>query len=227
MIISHDSIAQKNIAVPIVEYLLKELEIQVAIESKARDRVEQMVNYSLATIAAIIGAVLIVTELKSNALLVVFIAVLLVFVFSISVFYRFCRLRRIITHTKLNRRLIRKQLIEMGLDQASFLLEIEGEPTGFSDRMVRNLYGLVFLCSLLGALVVTLGLAMAASVLDKTADVSSNQLHFFIIAAIVGFGITVFPLIVILDNYREYAEDLIEEKLNGKESEKQADRQVV
>jgi len=99
MTIYNDSNTQKNITAPEVEYLLKELEIQAVIESKARDRVEQMVNYFLTTIAAIICAVLIVTELKSNALSVVFLAALLVFVFSISVFYRFLRLRRIITHT--------------------------------------------------------------------------------------------------------------------------------
>jgi len=219
MTINHDSNTQKNITAPEVEYLLKELEIQVVIESKARDRVEQMVNYFLTTIAAIIGAVLIVTELKSDALSVVFLAALLLFVFSIFVFYRFLRLRRIITHTKLNRYLIRKQLIESGLDHALFLIEIEGEPTGFSYRMVRNLKGLVFLCGLLGALVVTLGLAMASSYLDKIAPVSVNQSLVFIFAAIVGFGLTVIPLIVILKNYREYAEELIGEKINGRESE--------
>jgi hypothetical protein len=133
--------------------------------------------------------------------------------FSISVFYRFLRLRRIITHTKLNRYLIRNQLIDSGLDQASFLIEIEGEPTGFSDRMVRNLKGLVFLCGLLGALVVTLGIAMVSSFLDKIAFVSANQPLIFIFAAVVGFGITVIPLIVVLKNYREYAEELIGKKL--------------
>jgi uncharacterized membrane protein YphA (DoxX/SURF4 family) len=219
MNINHDPKTQKNITAPEVEYLLKELEIQVGIESKARDRVEQMVNYFLTTIAAIIGAVLIVTELKSDALSVVFLAALLVFVFSIFVFYRFLRLRRIITHTKLNRYLIRKQLIESGLDQALFLIEIEGEPTGFSDRMVRNLKGLVFICGLSGALVMTLGIAMASSYLDKISAVSGNQSLNFIFAAIVGFGITIIPLSVILKNYREYAEELMRKKLNGGESE--------
>jgi hypothetical protein len=219
MNINHSPKTQKNITAPEVEYLLKELEIQVGIESKARDRVEQMVNYFLTTIAAIIGAVLIVTELKSDALSVVFLAALLLFVFSIFVFYRFLRLRRIITHTKLNRYLIRKQLIQSGLDQALFLIEIEGEPTGFSDRMVRNLKGLVFLCGLLGALVMTLGIAMASSYLDKITAVSANQSIIFMIAAIVGFGITIIPLSVILSNYREYAEELMGKKLSGGESE--------
>ena len=61
--------------------------------------------------------------------------------------------------------------------------------------------------------VVTLGIAMASSVLDKIAAVSANQPLFFILAAIVGFGITVIPLIVVLKNYREYAEELIGKKL--------------
>lgn len=51
---SSEQPTNKNISSTEVECLLKELEIQVAIESKARDRVEQMVNYFLTTIAAII-----------------------------------------------------------------------------------------------------------------------------------------------------------------------------
>ena len=51
-----------SIRMPITEnevaYLLKELEIQFEIESKARDRVEQMVQYLMTTLAAIIGGTL-------------------------------------------------------------------------------------------------------------------------------------------------------------------------
>ena len=45
-----------------IAYLLKELEIQFEIESKVRDRVEQMVQYLLTTLAAIIGGTLILVQ---------------------------------------------------------------------------------------------------------------------------------------------------------------------
>lgn len=207
----------KSVSSTEVEYLLKELEIQVAIESKARDRVEQMVNYFLTTIAAIIGAVLLVTELKSNPLLVIFLAAFLIFIFAVSLFYRFCRLRRIITHTKLNRRLIRNQLIKSGLNQASFLINIEGEPTGFSNRMVRNLKGLVVLCSLLGAVVVVFGILLLSTIFEQFTSLPTNQVVLLIVSASIGFIITSVPLFLILNNYNKYANDLIIEKLNPKE----------
>ena len=193
----------------VIEYLLKELEFQVEIESKARDRVEQMVNYFLTTIAAIIGAVLLVTELKSNALLVVFLAVLLLLIFGISVFYRFCRLRRIITHTKLNRYRIRLEIEKLGIKQAEVMQDIEGDPTGFSYRMSRNIVMLALICGCLGAAVFVLGIALAPTTLESMATISVNQFLFYVLAAIVGFAITIIPLLIILRNYWNDANQLV------------------
>jgi hypothetical protein len=67
-------------------------------------------------------------------------------------------------------------------------------------------------CGLIGSLVAALGIAMASSVLDKIAAVSANQLLLFILVTIVGFGIIFIPLIVILKNYRKYANDLVRKK---------------
>lgn len=193
----------------VIEYLLKELEFQVGIESKARDRVEQMVNYFLTTIAAIIGAVLLVTELKSNALLVVFLAVFLLLIFGISVFYRFCRLRRIITHTKLNRYRIRLEIEKIGIKQAEVMQDIEGDPTGFSYRMSRNIVMLAIICGCLGAAVFVLGIALAPTTLESMATISVNQFMFYALAAIVGFSITIIPLLIILRNYWNDAKQLV------------------
>ena len=67
-------------------------------------------------------------------------------------------------------------------------------------------------CGLIGSLVAALGIAMASSVLDEIAAVSANQLLLFILVTIVGFGLIFIPLIVILKNYRKYANDLVRKK---------------
>lgn len=69
-----------------VEYFQKEFGFHVAIETKARDRTENMVQYLLTTIAAIIGGVLLVNEMKANNILLLFVASSLVFTVSTSVF---------------------------------------------------------------------------------------------------------------------------------------------
>lgn len=116
-----------------IEYLLKELEFQVAFEANARDRAEQMVSYRMTTIAAILGAVLLIVQNAANYLLVAFIAALLIWMFSAFSFYRVCRLRNAITHARLNRRLIRSALEKAGLTLAASIAAYLN-----SERMIRR-----------------------------------------------------------------------------------------
>jgi hypothetical protein len=134
----------------IVEYLLQELEFQVAIETRARDRMENMVQYLLTTVAAVIGAALLVNEMQVSSILILFIASLLMFVFSTTAFYRSCRLRYITTYARVTRNNIRCALRKLGIPEADQLIEWEGNPSGFCKLMLNKLIWLMFLCILLG-----------------------------------------------------------------------------
>ena len=174
-----------------VDYLIKELEMQFAIEKAARDRTETMVQYLLTTIGAVIGAVFLVTGLTENGLLVIFLALLLVFVFAVTTFYRFCRLRNIISHTRASRYLIRYALQELGVTQVKWMMLKDGARTGFSKRVNRWLIGLALGCGLLAA-----ALAVGVLVNLRAAGVISNPIHlaWYLAAGVLGFAAAFAPL---------------------------------
>lgn len=188
-----------------VQYLLKELEIQFSIEAKARDRAEQMLQYLLTSIAAIIGAVLFLLPSMGSPIPIVFLAMLLIFVFGVSSFYRTCRLRNIITQTRLTRYLIRDALYQGKVKQARLLMNTDKDLTGFSEAIVRNLSVIALVCSLFGALVFAL---TGILLIQELIGVSLSQLNDWIlpgILAVVGFLVTFTALRLILRNYQRIA----------------------
>jgi hypothetical protein len=185
-----------------LQYLLKELDIDFDIEAKARDRVEHMVQYLLTSIAAIIGGVFFLLPSIGSSLPLVFLAVLLIYTFGIISFYRTCRLRNIITHTRLTRYLIRSTLYQGNITPALLLAETEESLTGFSHRFVRNLYGIVIVCSLCGAvLFVIAGLLMIQEQIIALKQVSVG----YGMLAVIGFLLTFTLLFFILRNHQKIA----------------------
>jgi hypothetical protein len=190
------------------EYLLGELGIQTGIEERARDRAENMMNYLLTTIAAIIGAVLLVTEIKSNGSLVIFVGALLLFLFSVAAFYRLCRLCLIISKTKLSCYQIRKRMQDSGAMVPPLLITTVGEMTGFYPQMVRNLVVLMCVCSFLAGLTFILGYALLKDTFHILQVSINNDLPYFIIAGTAGFALTFTLLWAILRTYRKWADEL-------------------
>lgn len=192
-----------------VEYFLKEFDFHVAIETKARDRTENMVQYLLTTIAAIIGAVLLVNEMKANNILLLFVASFLVFTVSTSVFYRACRLRYIITYARVIRNNIRCILKGFGIRETDRLVEWEGNQSGFSNRMQINLTLFMSICSLLGGVTGVLGLMLVFQVSEWPVRITSSQQVLLIvipICLVILIGVT---LELILVNLKNKADRLI------------------
>jgi hypothetical protein len=168
-----------------VEYLLKELEFQFAIETRARDRMENMVQYLLTTIAAVIGAALLVNELQVNSILLLFIASLLMFLFSASAFYRSLRLRHITTYARVTRNNIRCMLERLGVVEANRLIELEGHPSGFGERMLGKLNLLLIFCCLLGGVTGFLALLSVFSIKRWPIHVTDLQRVLLIVIPLV------------------------------------------
>ncbi len=156
-------------------YFLKELEFQVAIETKARDRMENMVQYLLTTIAAIIGAVLLVNEMQENSILLLFIACLLVFAVSTSAYYRSCRLRYIMTYARVTRNNIRCELKKLGVNDAHRLIDWEGNPSGFCKLTVIKLTLLMLVCSILGGTAAGFGLMLMFGLKELPANITITE----------------------------------------------------
>ena len=200
-----------------LQYLLKELELQVAIEGKARDRVEQMMQYLLAAVAAIIGAAFLIVDDQTSAVLVSFIAALLVLAFGVSAFYRACRLRNAITHARVNRSRIRQALAESGVQSARTLIDLQEVPfesplNAFYPRIVRNLSALAVFCAAAGGLAFGFGLTLLLAGPGADQVLWAAWLFFPF-----GFALTLIPLLVILLSYKKAADRLIE-KYRGLES---------
>lgn len=192
-----------------LEYLLKELEFQVSIETRARDRMENMVQYLLTTIAAVLGAALLVNEMQVNSALLFFIASFLMFVFSTSAFYRACRLRYITTYARVTRNKIRRSIETAGIQEANQLIEWEGNPSGFCSRMLRNLVSLMWICCLIGGASGFFALLLVFDITSWPRTVAGFQLVWLVIlpiTAIVGARIV---LGVVLKNQKSKADQLI------------------
>ena len=197
-----------------LQYLLKELQIDFDIEAKARDRAEQMVQYLLTSIAAIIGAVIFLLPSMGSPISLIFLAVLLIYIFGIISFYRTCRLRNIITHTRLTRYLIRDTLYQGDIKTARLLAETEESLTGFSQRFVRNLLGIVVVCSSIGAVL----LVIAGLLSSKEEILISEQANLsYGLLAVIGFLLTFMLLFLILRNHRNIAGRLQETYLNDQD----------
>ncbi len=76
------------------------------------------------------GAALLVNEMHINGA-VLFTASLLISVFLITAFYRSCRLRYITTYARVTRNTIRSAIEKAGVHEASQLIGLEGNPSGF------------------------------------------------------------------------------------------------
>lgn len=164
-----------------------------------------MVQYLLTTIGAVIGAVFLVTGLTENGMLVVFLALLLVFTFAVTTFYRFCRLRNIISHTRASRYLIRYALQELGIAQVKWMMLKDGARTGFSARVNRWLTGLAGGCSLLGA---ALSISLVANL--QAAGWLADEIHlvWWLAAGLLGFAATLAPLRFTHNAYRKVGEQM-------------------
>ena len=192
-----------------VEYLLKELEFQVEIETKARDRMENMVQYLLTTIAAVIGATLLINEMQVNSVLLLFIASLLVFVFATSAFYRSCRLRYITTYARVTRNNIRCLLVKSGVSEADQLIELEGNPSGFCKRMLQKLVLLLVLCSLLGGATGVFALLLIFHIKELPIYITSSQQMLLIVVPLVLIIIVGIVLETVLVNQKTKSEQFI------------------
>ena len=190
-------------------YLLKELEIQFEIESKARDRAEQMVQYLLTTLAAVLGATLILVQTYS-VLLMRFFGVLLNYLFSATSFYRTCRLRNIITQTRLARHLIRNELQEGEVKQAYLLVGIDEELTGFSRRMIHNLRWFMAICGILGGFVFYLGGKTLIQEYNLFTQIAVSRAGFLVLLVLVGLLGTSFGLSLVLRHFEKISEKLLQ-----------------
>jgi hypothetical protein len=189
----------------IVNYLLRELEFQIDLETKARDRTENMVQYLLTTVAAVIGAALLVINDRLNIFVVLFLASLLISLFAASTFYRFCRLLYVISYAKINRYQIRQRLIDLGLTEASLAIKFEGKPSAYSIRMVLGMCALGFICSTLNALTGLFFLMVSGLVVVEPGGLSFAPFTKF--ALIMVFTITLLFLMWILINYKGRVEN--------------------
>jgi hypothetical protein len=169
-----------------------------------------MVSYLMTTIAAILGAVLLIVQNAANYLLVAFIAALLIWMFSAFSFYRVCRLRNAITHARLNRRLIRSALEKAGLTLAASIAAIEGPPSGFSRRMVINLNVIGAISSLAGGLSIGLGWALFSIDLFRwPAAVGGQRYLVYGLPAALGFIGTTVVLVLVYRSYYLNSERMI------------------
>lgn len=199
-----------------IEYLLKELEFQVAFEGRARDRAEQMVSYLLTTIAAILGAVFLIVQGGENYIIVAFVAATLIWMFSAFCYYRVCRLRNAITHARLNRRVIRSALEQTGLKLAAGIVRIEGPPSGFSWRVVINLNIVGAVSSLAAG--VSVGLCWALFRLGWVKMPAYGELDRYLVLswpAFIGFLGTTIVLVGIYRSYYLNSERMIKKYLPG------------
>lgn len=192
-----------------VEYLLKELDYQVDIETKARDRMENMMQYLLTTIAAVIGAALLVNQLQANSTLLLFIATLLVFILSTAAFYRSCRLRYILTYARVNRNNIRCCLIDLGVPEADRLIEWEGNPSGFGKRMLTKLYWLMGLSCFLAEISGVLALLLIFHITVWPASLTNTQLVSLIVAPLILVIVIGIVLGIVLKNQKSKSDQLI------------------
>ena len=192
-----------------IAYLLKELEIQFEIESKARDRVEQMVQYLMTTLAAIIGGTLILVQ-AYDLISLLFFASLLIYIFSVTSFYRTCRLRTIITQTRQARYLIRSELHAGNVNQAFLLSGIDQEQIGFSDRMINSLHVFAFACGALGGLVFFLGVKYLIEEFNLLPQFSDTRYILCVFAALVGCIGTSYVLIRVVRNFQQISDKLIQ-----------------
>ena len=192
-----------------VEYLLKELEFQVAIETKARDRMESMVQYLLTTIAAVIGTTLLVNEMQVNSILLLFLASLLVFGFSTSAFYRSCRLRYITTYARVTRNNIRNALKHLGVRDTGLLIKLEGNPSGFCNRMLQKLIILLIICSLLGGVAGSLALLLVFGYEDLSFQITSSQMAMLIVVPLVLTVVIAIVLATVLRIQKHRADQFI------------------
>jgi hypothetical protein len=193
-----------------VDYLFRELEFQVAIETHARDRMETMMQYLLTTIAGVIGAVLVVSRLQVDSKLVLLIAALLIFGFSTSAFYRSCRLRYITTYARVTRNKIRCALVSLGVAEADDLIQWEGNPSGFDKRMLAKLVPLGILCSLLGGVCGVISLLLLFHIQD-IAQINGLQAAGLIGSFFILSGCTGLALRRVLRSQKAKSEELITE----------------
>jgi len=168
-----------------VEYLLKELEFQFAIETKARDRMENMVQYLLTSIAAVIGAALLVNQSQTNSILLLFIATSLAFIFSFSAFYRSCRLRYILTYARVTRNNIRCLLKKLGIPEADLLIKWEGNPSGFCFGMLKKLILLIIVCCVMGWIAGGFAIMLILGIKEWPDYLTSTQQIWLIVGPIV------------------------------------------
>jgi hypothetical protein len=196
------------------------LDFQVAFKSNARGRAEQMVSYLLTTIAAILDAVLLIVQGGENYLLISLTAALLIWMFSAFSFYRVCRLRNAITHARLNRRYIRSALEQAGLTPAASIIAIEGQPSGFSWRIVLNLNVIGAISSLAAGLSVALFWALFQPDLALFPSLTGDRPYLnYVLLALVGFLGTMIVLVRVYRSYYFNSERMIAKILPGTEGQ--------
>jgi len=192
-----------------VDYLLKELEFQVAIETKARDRMENMVQYLLTTIAAVIGAALLVNEMQINGALLLFTASLLISVFLITAFYRSCRLRYITTYARVTRNTIRSALEKANIHEASQLIGLEGNPSGFGKRMLQKMIILLASSSVSGGLTCVFALLLIFHLNHLPLVVTGSQATVLIVLPLSLTAIIAATLGIVLTSQKKRADEFI------------------
>jgi hypothetical protein len=193
-----------------MEYLLAELAVQSSIEEKARDRAEQMVQYLLTSLAAIIGAVLLLTDIERQVNMVIFLALVLIYIAAVSTYYRFCRLLTIVTRARYSRFHLRKRLGELGIASARIILRMEGRVTGFTPRMRRGLKIMAVVTGLIGAATLAMGLVWLNDKLQGAlAENWSPAWPWLVVISIVVAVITTAVLIWVMHHHEEITEDIL------------------
>jgi hypothetical protein len=192
-----------------MEYLFRELDYQITIEAKARDRTENMMQYLVTSIAAILGAVLLFTGIKFTSVMLWLIISLLVLVVSISFFFRSCRLRYLTTYARVNRNKIRLELENLGISQASLLIGWEGNPSGFGKRMLDKLIMLVAFCSLLGSLTGLFSLLFWLGITEFPLSIPAGQTSVVIAVPILVAVLIASWLGIVLYKQKKNSDELI------------------
>lgn len=145
-----------------------------------------MVQYLITSLAAIIGATIILIQ-SFSLMPMIFAAIFLFFIFCVTSYHRACRLRNIITQTRLARHLIRSVLDNGNVKHALLLVEIDRDLTGFSLRIKKNMIWLALFCGLVGASLFAIGGIILSQETNLESLVSVNGLVIFVIAMISGY----------------------------------------
>lgn len=190
-----------------VEYLFKELELNTDAEKVIVDSADQMVQFFLTALTAILGAVLLVLQIKGDFLvrtLMVLLGSTAILAFGIFVFTRACVFRERLTLVRLKLFLIRRMLLDYGIRSVRLVLPVDTEsPIGFSSHLVNFLTVFSAFCGLSASIAMVAGIATLLYLNGRPIfDSSITYWVLYALPALLGFLIVLGTLQFALKRYQ-------------------------